>query len=159
MTLTETIGCILVGLIVVGMAAFGINSAFSSSKLGDTEQNLLTMRMQIQQLFSGNSDYSSLDNDLALNAGVVPKAFIKGTSIKNPFGGDITLTPVSSDAAFSIELTNIPQDECSKLAKFQSDAWLSIDINGNEVDKSSSTLVSDIVSYCTDSNSITFTAR
>ena len=104
------------------MAALGINSAFSSSKLGDTEQNLLSMRMQVQQMFAGSADYASLDNSLALNAGLVPKAFIKGSSLKNPFGGDITLAPDSSNAAFTIELTNIPKEECSKLAKFQSDA-------------------------------------
>ncbi len=159
MTLLETLGAILVGLIILAGAALGLNAAFSSSKLGETEQNLVTLRMQIQHMFSGAADYSGLDNSLALKAGVVPKSFIKGESLKNAFGGDITLVPVTADAAFSIELTTIPQEECTKLAKFQTDAWLGVDVNGHAVDRLSSTVVSDIVSYCEENNTILFTAR
>ncbi|MGE4293565.1 MAG: type 4 pilus major pilin [Desulfovibrio sp.] len=159
MTLLETLGAILVGLIILAGAALGLNSAFSSSKLSETEQNLVTLRMQIQHMFSGSSDFTGLDNDLALKAGVVPKSFIKGNVMKNAFGGEITLAPVTADAAFSIELTSIPQEECTKLAKFQTDAWLGVTVNGNEIDRLSDTLVTDIVSSCEDSNTILFTAR
>ncbi|EHJ48816.1 PilS domain-containing protein [Solidesulfovibrio carbinoliphilus subsp. oakridgensis] len=159
MTLLETLGAILVGLIVLAGAALGLNAAFSSSKLGETEQNLVTLRMQVQHMFSGNADYAGLDNALALKAGVVPKSFIKGEYLKNAFGGEITLAPVSTDAGFSIELTSIPQEECTKLAKFQTDAWLGVDVNGHEVNRLSDTVVSDIVGFCEDSNTILFTAR
>ncbi len=158
MTLLETLGAILVGLIILSGAALGLNAAFSSSKLGETEQNLITMRMQIQHMFSGSADYTGLDNALAIKAGLVPKPFIKGDALKNAFGGDVTLTPVVGSAAFSIKLTNIPQDECTKLARFQTDAWLSIDVNGNTIDRLNAT-VADIVNNCADTNIITFTAR
>lgn len=157
MSLLETLGAILVGLIILAGAALGLNSAFSSSKLGETEQNLITLRMQIQHMFSGSNDFSGLDNDLALSAGLVPKPFVKGTDLRNPFGGTITLAPVSGTSAFSISLTQIPQDECSKLAKFQTDAWLAVDVNGSNVTGGD---VSDIVTACSgSSNTITFTAR
>jgi type II secretory pathway pseudopilin PulG len=157
MTLLETLGAILVGLIILAGAALGLNAAFSNSKLGETEQNLITMRMQIQQMFSGSSDYTGLDNELALKAGLVPKPFIKGSSIRNSFGGDITLAPVTGSSAFSITLTSIPQDECTKLAKFQTDAWLSVNVNGTDTTGGS---VADIVTACSSSNNtITFTAR
>lgn len=159
MTLLETLGSILVGLIILGGAALALNSAFSSSKLSETESNLVTLRMQTQHTFTGSSDYTGLDNDLALKAGIVPTSFVKGTSIKNAFGGDVTLAPQTTDAAFTIELTKIPQEECTKLAKFQSDAWLAISINGSDVDPLSGTLVSDIVAECKNSNTIAFTAR
>lgn len=157
MTLLETLGAILVGLIVLAGAALGLNSAFSSSKLSETEQNLITMRMEIQHMFSGSSDFTGLDNTLALQAGLVPKPFIKGSELRNPFGGSITLAPVSGSSSFSISLTQIPQDECSKLAKFQTDAWLSVDVNGSDVTGGD---VATVVNACSsDSNSITFTAR
>lgn len=157
MTLLETLGAILVGLIILAGAALGLNAAFSNSKLGETEQNLITMRMQIQQMFSGSSDYTGLDNELALQAGLVPKPFIKGSSIRNSFGGDITLAPVTGSSAFSITLTSIPQDECTKLAKFQTDAWLSVNVNGTDTTGGS---VAEIVTACSSSsNTITFTAR
>ncbi|WP_027191463.1 type 4 pilus major pilin [Fundidesulfovibrio putealis] len=157
MTLLETLGAILVGLIILAGAALGLNSAFSSSKLGETEQNLITLRMQVQQMFSGSSDYTGLDNALALQAGLVPKPFIKGSSLRNSFGGDITLAPVNGTSAFSITLTSIPQDECTKLAKFQTDAWLSVNVNGTDVTGGT---VADIVAACASvTNTITFTAR
>jgi len=159
MNLLETLGSLIVGLIILGGVALGLYTAFSSSKLSETEQNLVSMRMQIQHMFSGSSDYTGIDNNLSIKAGVVPKSFIKGSQLKNAFGGEITISPVTADAAFSIELSNIPQEECTKLAKFQTDAWLAIAVNGNEVNRLSDTLVTDIVGYCEETNTILFTAR
>lgn len=158
MTLIETLGSLLIVLIVIAGAALGLNSAFSSSKLADMEQGIVTMRMQVQHMYSGSSDYSGLDNALALKAGVVPKQFVKGNTIKNPFGGDVTISPSPDNSAFSIQLTNVPQEQCTKLARFQTDAWLSVDINGTTIDTSTGT-VADIIANITNNNTITFTAR
>lgn len=158
MSLLETLGTLLIALIIIGGAALGLNAAFSHFKLSDMEQGIVTMRMQIQHMYSGSSDYSGLDNALAIKAGVVPKQFVKGSAIKNPFGGDVVLSPSPDNSAFSIQLTNVPQDQCTKLARFQTDAWLSVDLNGTTIDTSSST-VADVIASITSTNVITFTAR
>jgi hypothetical protein len=156
MTLLETLGAILVGLIILAGAALGLNAAFSSSKLGETEQNLVTLRMQIQHMFSGAADYSGLDNSLALKAGVVPKSFIKGELLKNAFGGDITLAPVTGMRLFH-RAHHHPPGGVHKLAS--SDGCLAWrDVNGHTVDRLP--VRSSRISFpMRRSNTILFTAR
>jgi len=157
MNMTEVIGALLIALVVIAATAVSMNSGFSKSKIVTLEQATVTMRMQIQQLFSGSSDYSGLDNPTAIKAGVVPNSLIKGSSIKTPWGGDMTLSSNSSNASFTITLSAIPQEECTQLAKFQSDAWLSVEVNGTTL--SSSNTVNDIVSSCSTNNTIVYEAR
>ncbi|KAF0234899.1 type 4 pilus major pilin [Fundidesulfovibrio putealis] len=157
MSFLETIGAILVALIVLAGAALGLQKAFTGVKLNDTEQNLIVLRMQTQQLFSGSPGYTGLDNTMALNAGLVPKQFVKGTELVNPFGGTITLAASSDGSSFTITLTGVPREESTKLATFQADAWLGVSVNGTDVTGGS---VSDIQSACSSSNNtIIFAAR
>lgn len=157
MNMMEVLGALLIGLVVIAGSAVYLNSGFSKSKVVSLEQDLVTMRMQVQQLFSGSSDYSGLDNATAIKAGVVPKSLIKGTSLKTPWGGDISLAANSGNASFTIQLSGIPQEECTQLAKFQSDAWLSVGINGNSL--SDDKTVADIVANCSSSNTIAYEVR
>lgn len=157
MNMMEVLGALLITLVVVAGAAVYLNSGFSKSKVVSLEQDLVTMRMQIQQLFSGSSDYSGLDNATAVNAGVVPKSLIKGSDLKTPWGGEINLSTNDTNASFTIELSGIPQDECTQLAKFQTDAWLSVSVNSNTLDSGST--IADIVNSCTSSNTIAYEAR
>lgn len=157
MNMMEVLGAILIGLVIIAGAAVGLNSAFSKSKVASTQQDIVTMRMQIQQLFSGSSDYSGLDNATAIKAGVVPKSFIKGNDLKNAWGGQISLSTDAANASFKISLDTIPQDECTQLAKFQPDAWLSVDVNGTAVEGASD--IATIVGACAAANTITYEAR
>ena len=112
MSILETVGALIVGLLLIAAAAFGLYSAFGKSNVATTEQNLVLLRMQTQQLFFG-TNYDNLDNDVAMSAGIVPKAFIKGDSMKNAWGGDVTLANDADNGQFSITLDNVPQDACS----------------------------------------------
>lgn len=157
MSILDTLGAIIVGLMVLAAAAYGLHSLFSKSNISATQQNIVMTRMQVQQMFYGASDYSGLDNATAIKSGVVPKAFIKGDDLKNPWGGRITLSSDAANASFKISLDNIPQDACAQLAKFQPDAWLSIDINGTKMGRTSG--VVDLIANCGVSNTITYEAR
>lgn len=157
MNMMEVLGGLLITLVVIAGAAVYLNSGFSKSKVVSLEQDIVTMRMQIQQLFSGAADYSGLDNETAIKAGIVPKNLQKGSVLKTPWGGEINLSTNDANGSFSIELSGIPQDECTQLAKFQTDAWLSVNVNGNAL--GSENTVADIVSSCTTSNTITYEAR
>lgn len=157
MNMMEVLGALLIGLIIIAASAVYLNSGFSKSKVASLEQDIVTVRMQIQQLFSGSSDYSGLDNDTAVKAGVVPKSLVKGNDLKTPWGGEINLTTNDANGSFKIELSGIPQDECTQLAKFQTDAWLSVEVNGNALE--SDNTVADIVNSCTTNNTIAYEAR
>lgn len=157
MNMMEVLGGLLISLIVITVAAGYLNSGFSKSKVASLEQDLVTMRMQVQQLFSASSDYSGLDNETAIKAGVVPKSLIKGNNLKTPWGGEINLSTNDANGSFTIELSGIPQEECTQLANFQADAWLSVQVNGNVLD--SDNTVADIVASCTSNNTIAYEAR
>lgn len=157
MSMMEVIGALLIALVVVTSVAIGINSGFSKSKIVNVEQDLVLTRMHLQQLFSGSTDYTGLDNEVAIKAGVVPKSLIKGNNLKSPWGGEINLSSNNANGSFKIELSGIPRDECTQLAKFQTDAWLSVTVNGNELDSTNS--VTDIVNSCSSRNTIVYEAR
>lgn len=155
-TLIETIIVLIIAIVVIGGAAKMASKGFSSSKLADTEQNLLVMRADIQGMFTSSNDYTGLDNSLVIKAGLAPKSFIKANALVNAWGGDINIATDASNASWSIEFTNIPQEECTKLAVFQPDAWLSVSVNGSDVSGGD---VSAATSSCGESNTITFVTR
>lgn len=157
MNMMEMLGVLLIVLVVIAGSAVYLNSGFSKSKVASLEQDIVTMRMQIQQLFASSSDYSGLDDTTAIKAGVVPRNLIKGSRLKTPWGGEINLSTNDSHGSFTIELSGIPQNECTQLAKFQTDAWLSVSVNGNILD--SDNTITDIVNACTKSNTIAYEAR
>lgn len=146
------------GMVALAIAAiaWGANKVLNMYRTTKTQENLLILRMQIQQLFSGASDYSGLDNGMAIKAGLVPQAFVKGDNLFNAWGGAITLSPDSGNAAFTLSFEEIPQEECTRLATYQPDAWLTVSVNGNEA---SGKDVASIANSCTTSNSLIYTAR
>ena len=152
-TLMDVLGGLLVGLIVIAGVAVMMQNATSKSKLSTIEQNLAVLRMQTQQMFSGQSDYTGLNNALAINAGLAPKVFVKGTSLVHGWNGSITLAPDSD--SFSITMTGIPAAECTQLALFQTEEWTSVTVNGGTV-----TDVASASSACSgSSNTIVYVAR
>lgn len=155
--MVEMSGGILLYLIMMAAAAILLYSLFSNSKLAETQQGVLSMRMQIQQLYTGATDYSGLDNALAVKAGVVPKRFQRGTSVVTPWGGDITLGAGSDPGTFTITLTQIPQEACTKLATFQAESWSTISVNGGAVAQGTS--VASAAQSCNSANTIIYASR
>lgn len=153
----EMSGSMLLYLIMMAAAAALVYSLMSSSKLASTNQALMSLRLQIQQLYSGGSDYAGLDNGLALKSGLVPKSFLRGTKIQTPWGGDVVLSASGDGTTFAISLGEIPQEECTKLATSQLESWSSVSVNGTPIDRT--TGASSAARSCNDSNTIVFTSR
>lgn len=153
----ESMGSILMYLILIAGVAVVLATLFSSSKLGETEQAVVSMRMQIQHLFSGGSDYAGLDNDLAIKSGIVPKRLLRGTNLINPWGGSVTVAATADTGIFSITFAGIPQEECTKLATFQLESWNSITVNGNDIPKDTGAAAA--AASCASTNTIAFTSR
>ena len=155
--MVEMSGGILLYLIMLAAAAILIYALFSNSKLAETQQGLLSMRMQIQQLYTGTTDYAGLDNALAVKAGVVPKRFQRASALVTPWGGDITLASGSDPGTFTITLAQIPQEACTKLATFQVESWSSIAVNGAAVAQGTS--VASAAQSCNASNTLIYASR
>ncbi len=156
MSILDSLGNLIIGLLIIGAVAVGLYAAFSKSNVATMEQNLVLLRMQTQQFFFG-TNYDNLDNEVAIKAGIVPKAFIKGDTLKNSWGGDVTLSSDTSNGTFTVEIDNIPQDACIQLARFQPDSWQSVSINGAEIDATDVVGITDACSQ--DTNTLAFTAR
>jgi type II secretory pathway pseudopilin PulG len=155
MTTMEFLGIVLGILLLTGLGAFALKNVFDKMRLSEMEQNLITLRLQTQHLFMGSNDYDGLDNTLAINSGIVPKGFIKGSVLVNPWKGAITLAPDDGNAAFSIQVDDIPRSECVLLARFQQDEWVSVTVNGSETGS-----VAEAADACSsDANTIIYIAR
>lgn len=153
--LSGIIARLLIGLLILSAIAGSVTYGTSKLNISTTQENLITLRMQVQQFFSGTS-YGDLNNEVASNAGLVPQAFVTDSGLKNAWGGDVTLSGDASNGTFSIELTNIPRSECTQMARFQGDAWEGIDVNGTPIDSDD---VAAIANACGEINSITYTVR
>ena len=101
------LGAILLSLLALGYAASGLHSGFTKSNVASMEENMIILRMQTQQFFNG-TNYDGLSNEVAIKAGIVPEAFIKGDQLRNSWGGDITLANASESALNSYTgVTNV----------------------------------------------------
>lgn len=156
MSILESIGGIIVALLVISAAVFGLNYAFGKNNVATMEQNLVLLRMQTQQFLFG-TNYDNLDNEVAIKAGIVPKAFLKGETLKNSWGGDVTLSSDTANGTFTVEIDNIPQDACIQLARFQPDSWENVSVNGAELDTMDVAGIADACGQAT--NTLAFTAR
>lgn len=151
----DSLGSILIMLVVIASVASGLYMAFSKTNVANTEEDLIVLRMQTQSFFVG-TNYDGLSNEVAMKAGIVPKGLIKGENLRNAWGGDVTLSPDTTNGQFSIELGNVPQEECTQLARFQNDAWVGVSINGSEIDPTDPAAVA---TACGDTNTITYKAQ
>lgn len=153
----STVLAIIASLFALAGIGYAFYLATDSAKLADMQSNIIILRSQINQVFAGSSSYDELNNDVAIKAGAVPAAFIKGTKLINPWGGDLTVASTDDDSAFTITLSEIPSETCTKLGAFQSDSWLAVSINGTDIDDGS---VVALTEACTnDENTLIFTAR
>lgn len=131
LTLSAGIG-IVIALVMVGGILVMAQRAFSSYRLMNTQNNLTMMKIEVQSLYTGSSDYSGLSNNVGISAGVFPSDMVKGATVKNAWGGQVTLAPGSDVTQFSISYSEIPQDVCLKIAQLGDD-WASIAVNGVDV--------------------------
>ncbi|MDR2819472.1 MAG: pilus assembly protein PilS [Desulfovibrio sp.] len=158
-SMTDVLGALLIGLIVGALTFSAISSGFMKSKIGSTEQDLVILRMQVQQLFANSNGYTGLDNAGAIQNGLVPKSLIKGDDIRSAWGGPITISANAANSSFAIDLEELPHEACVQLSRFQPDAWFNVEVNGSTVDSSRAVL--DITSSCFagNTNQIVFEAR
>lgn len=150
-------GTLLFYLVMLAGAALILYMMFSGGKLAEMEQSLSAMRMNTQQMFTSSLDYTGLNNDLAIKSGLVPRKLIKGGSVNNGWGGSVTLATGDDTGTFTITVAAVPQEACTKLATFQLESWLSVEVNSTAIAKDAA--VADAADNCEASNTIVYTSR
>lgn len=108
-------------LLFLGITAIVLIGAFSLYTLATSSNKMNTARTQVQtyvsgvkQLYSSQSNYSSLNNALVISAAIPPKNAITGaTTLVDPWGGSTTITGAAT--TFNIAMSGIPQSACTEL--------------------------------------------
>lgn len=120
-------------MVALGLGAV-VTTFWSSMGMDKTSRALsgqTELSANILDVYSGQSNFTSLTNTVMINAKKVPKTMVSGTSIKNPWGGDVTLAVNGGNVGrFDITQTLVPSDACVKMATANSDI-VSLTINGS----------------------------
>ena len=157
-SLTEVIIVSIIVIVVVGTIAGNWNKLTSYLNVSDTEKALLEMRSDITQTYAGSIGFSDLTNDVVLKAKLVPHSMLRGDTIVNAWGGEVTFSPTDGGESFSITFTEIPQGECVKLSMFQPSAWETVEVNGSELAEDQRT-VGQVSGLCIEGkNTLIFTS-
>lgn len=149
---------ILAGVFVIaaGLAMFYFTR--SSGNVLQFQSEIIQLSSRVSSLYTGSAGYGDLTNEIAIKGGAVPKTLIKGSNLVNAWGGTVTLSSSDDESSFFIEITNIPDEECGKLAGNQVNNWISLSINSSVLSDDSST--SDVINLCNaGKNTLKYEAR
>jgi len=117
-------------LLVIGFIAGALVLAFvtfpkvqASSRANTEGTHITTIVAGIKNLYSTAQSYSTVSNSVLLSAKIFPDDMqVSGSNVSNVWGGNVTVAPtlgasgVGSNLAFTITYTDVPQNECNKLA-------------------------------------------
>lgn len=159
MTLFETLGALLLGLIVFGGSAYMVSKSIDNSKISTAEQNLSTFRLDLKQFYNGEPDFTGISTELAVKNNIVPGNMLKSSGeIRNAWNGEVEVAVGTDPTTFTISEKNVPKYACVKLATFQAGSWESLSVNGVEISQESG-MVKAISDQLSDSNTIVFTSN
>ncbi|MDE0303325.1 MAG: type 4 pilus major pilin [Albidovulum sp.] len=125
-TLIEAVlfSVIALGLVIGGIVFF--EQASLSSRTNEAIRLMASLPSQIRALYQSQSSFGTDDiGGLLISSKAVPVSMLEDTDsdsdfdeINNMFGGTVTATGAGSQ--FTIELSNVPVEVCSRMAPFDS---------------------------------------
>ena len=124
-SMVEMLGVLaIIGVLSVGGIA-GYSKAMNKYKINKTTDQVSMLVANIRTIFSSQGNYKDLDNDDAINFGVVPNDMIETSgqtkSLHNAFGGDVTIESANARAtaanandeeAFTITYDGLTKEAC-----------------------------------------------
>lgn len=149
--------------ILAGIFVFaGIIAIFSSTRASSNvlqfQSEVIQLSSRVSSLYTGSAGYGDLSNEIAIKGGAVPKTLIKGSNIVNAWGGTVTLYSSDDESSFFIEVTDVPDEECGRLAGNQVNNWISLSINNSILSENSSP--ADVINLCNaGKNTLKYEAR
>lgn len=157
----ETLIALIIGLVVLAGVFVLVQMSFSSNTTSEAQQNLTTIKANLNRVFSNQSDYAALGdkaedkgNKIATQSGIVPSSMIVGEvssgDITNAFGGEVTIWADTGNGAglvseagilekdnsyYAIEYTGVPQEACIQLGSYTRSQWVGgVDVGGTAID-------------------------
>lgn len=144
----------LVALIAIAAVVVILHEVFGTNKVSTATQEVTTLQSNINQLYSGYANTTSISNTVAINSGAAPNDMNSGGTLIDPWGGDVTITG-NAGGTDTVSIPQVPQKACTKLVKSIS-AFVSVSINGSS--DSAPVDPATVATQCTSgSNKIAFT--
>lgn len=168
-SLTEMLIVVAVLAVLVAGIVAATGDVFTGDKTQRFARDLSKLSMDIKTLYNKSPDYGTLTNQVAEDAGVVPKDMLTGAAgaHQGPWGGAITIQPATVTAAndhMEIIVAGIPQAACAKLVATTAEGFSWMDLNGT-VEKATPNAVIDpavVSANCAaagDANVVTYRLR
>ncbi len=145
---------LLVGL-TAGVFAFS-GSASSTSSSNDAMKNVSMIGEKIRQAFSSQTDFTGLDNAMAIGLGAVPSNWVSGANIRNGWNGAVTIAAGTPATQFTIALAAVPQEACASLGTFRQGEWAAVSIGATNIPQTGN-IMNTVTTACGATNTITWT--
>lgn len=121
----------LVALLAVSAVMLILYQALGSSKASGAISDLAQTAANIQGMYAGQNNFTSLGTVISQNPkSVVASSMIAqdGSTLTNPWGGAVIIKPDANSAMFDIGIDQVPDKACISIAN--SLAYLNVTING-----------------------------
>ncbi|EGV2900811.1 pilus assembly protein [Salmonella enterica] len=124
LSLIEASMVLALSAIVISGVMFYYQSASDSNKTQNTISEVMSTIAAINGLYVGQSSYTGLGNAILHSSSAIPQNYRgSGSTITNPFGGQMNITPgdpgkdgaPGHDNQYAITLTGIPTSACMNI--------------------------------------------
>lgn len=131
-TLVEALAFTVIAILFVVSAIALYNMASNSAREHQEVRHIQALQTDIKDLFQNQDSYSGLDNELLIEAEVIPGDLqIKEatSSILHSYGDELIVEPASGGRSFVIEYQNVPREACIALMSsvastfYKSEVW------------------------------------
>jgi prepilin-type N-terminal cleavage/methylation domain-containing protein len=110
---------IAIGLVIAAALAAAIMTFFqnanNNAKTNETLAQIAAIQSAVQGLYNGQPTYSTLTTANIASSGALPAKMIVGSTMRNPFNGNVTVTPNAGGDTYTIEMALIPSEPCLRL--------------------------------------------
>lgn len=148
-----------IAALVLALAASGVilvlrNMASGTNNLSTAMAEVSTISGNVPPDLGGVANTGSITTAMVVRDKDAPSNMVSGTSLVDPWGGQVTVTPDASPGLFDINLAAVPDSACSKLVDGEG-GFKTATINGSTVSTpiDAATVSQDCQSG---SNSVTF---
>ncbi|MCX3593899.1 pilus assembly protein [Escherichia coli] len=117
LSLIESAMVLALAATVTAGVMFYYQSASDSNKTQSAISEVMSATSAINGLYIGQSNYDSLSTQVLTNSSAIPDNYKKGTTIMNPFGGELNVAAASNGKyGYGLKLTKLPKSACISLA-------------------------------------------
>ena len=118
-SMVEMLGVLaIVGVLSIGGIS-GYSKAMAKYKVNQTLDQISMLVTNIRSTFGNQASYESLSNTVLVTYGLVDNDMSHGKTdgtLKNAYGGTITVSTADSNLAFTVKYENVPTNACANIA-------------------------------------------